>query len=72
MPLDLIFLSLIEMEIKWQRELGVPDTHPQFLALIKAKTSSLSDLAQRHVQTDIFPHWPMGFTYSNTDTQLNN
>ena len=66
MPLGLIFLSLIEIGIKWQVELGVSDTHPQYLALIKAKTSSLSDLARRHVQTDIFPHWPMGFPYTNT------
>ena len=64
MPLGLIFLSLIEIGIKWQEELGVSDTHSQFLAQIKAKTSSLSDLARSHLQTDIFPHWPMGFTYT--------
>ena len=43
---------------------------PQNLTLIKAKTSSLSDLDGRHVQTDVFPHWPMGLTYDNTP--LNN
>ena len=37
MPLGLICLSLIEIEIKWPEELGVPGTHPQFLALIKQK-----------------------------------
>ena len=56
MPLGLIFLSLIEIGIKWQEELGVPNIHPQFLSLIKTKTSLLSHVAQIHVQTDIFPH----------------